>query len=200
MSPEYGTLCTDPSASIIIDNGAFGAYKRGEEWDESAFYRFLNRQGENLHGVACPDIVCGGLESLNHSACHYDRLSDYPLYLVVQDGMTPDDVLRHLLDYPDYSGLFIGGSVAWKWRTMALWCNFAHSLKLLCHVGRVGSVRGYMVASYNQADSVDGSNLMRNNRLSEILRYRNMEQQQEHLLKKEDWLAHVNAAIAAGRS
>ena len=200
MSPEYGTLANVAGLDLIVDNGAYGAWARGESWNEIAFYRFVDRAGSssaNLVGVGCPDIVCGGFSSLLHSANHIQNLSDYPVYLAVQPGITPSDVAAHLKKYPVYSGIFVGGgdNVSWKWRTLPKWVQLAHKNGLKCHAGRVGNVRGYMAASAMGVDSVDGSNLMRNERLEEIERFRKIERQQEHLIDKEDW--QMSAGYAA---
>jgi hypothetical protein len=187
MSPEYGTLSNVAGVVLMVDNGAYGAWSRGAVWNESAFYRFVDRAAGSLAdlvGVVCPDIVCGGLSSLIHSGEHIKNLSDFPVYLAVQPGIMPSDVVTHLKKYPDYAGLFVGGgdNVSWKWRMLSSWVDLAHKRNLKCHVGRVGNVRGYMAAAACGVDSVDGSNLMRNDRLGEIERYRRMQEQQKNLI------------------
>ena len=43
MSPEYGTLSNVAGVVLMVDNGAYGAWSRGAVWNESAFYRFVDR-------------------------------------------------------------------------------------------------------------------------------------------------------------
>lgn len=148
----------------ILDNGAFIAWKNNEEWNEALFYKIVNRLIlDNVipYFVVIPDIVCGGLESLEKSKQHIDKLPiNWEKYLPVQDGMNTKDINLCGVD-----GLFVGGSLRWKWRTAKTWCNYAHENNIKCHIGRVGTIRDYVKAESCGADSVDGSGPSRNNRM-----------------------------------
>jgi queuine/archaeosine tRNA-ribosyltransferase len=74
--------------------------------------------------------------------------------------MKPEDI-----DLNGISGLFVGGSVKWKWRTAKTWCDYAHENKIKCHIGRVGTIKDYIKAESCGADSVDGLGPSRNNRM-----------------------------------
>lgn len=205
MSPEYGSLANVTRLDLMIDNGAYGAWAHGEPWNETAFYKFVDRamaSQANIRGVVCPDIVCGGRSSLKHSEDHIRRLVGLPVYLAVQPGITTADVVQHLKYNPGHSGIFVGGGddVSWKWRTLPQWVELAHKNGLKCHAGRVGTVKGYMKADTLGVDSVDGSNLMRNNKLEEIERFRQMQEQQMHIIDKEDWQGSVDYAVYQTRA
>ncbi|MBP2147223.1 hypothetical protein J2129_002736 [Methanofollis sp. W23] len=113
---EYATI-PPPGATFMLDNGAFTAWKHGEEWDEKAFYRMLTRfhaAGLHPYGVVIPDIVKGGLASLKRSEEHLPLIpEEMPRYLAVQEGITPQDVLPFI---PSIDGIFVGTPGAWKWR------------------------------------------------------------------------------------
>ena len=69
----------------------------------------------SLTKVIVPDIVAGGLASLERSAFWRDTVpTEFAAYLAVQDGMTEADVVPELRRY---QGIFVGGSLAWKLAT-----------------------------------------------------------------------------------
>ena len=162
-SPSYFRL-PPKDMDYILDNGAFIAWKNENMWDEDMFYKIVDRLiNEKIDPffVVIPDIVCGGINSLEHSNKHINKLpKTWKKYLPVQDGMKPEDI-----DLNGISGLFVGGSVKWKWRTAKTWCDYAHENEIKCHIGRVGTIKDYIKADSCGADSVDGSGPSRNNRM-----------------------------------
>lgn len=145
---------------FAIDNGAYSAYARGVEWKPDNFLRILGKVealGMIPDYVVVPDKVAGGLRSLEFSrpwaAFLMGHFPDFPLYLAVQDGMTPED-----LDGEEWmAGLFVGGSMAWKLETMAQWSQYAHRRGIKCHVGRIGPVQRMLLAELAGADSIDST-------------------------------------------
>ena len=139
-----------------FDNAAFIAWSNERAWDESAYLRRLDAAyavGRPMFAVV-PDKVACGLESLDFSIGWLDRLpADWPWYLAVQDGMTPQDV-SPILDR--FDGLFLGGSDAFKSQAW-LWCEFAHQHGKQFHYGRCGTLRKLDIASKLRADSIDSS-------------------------------------------
>lgn len=140
-----------------LDNGAFALWKSGQPFDGDRFADVCERA--RAHDVppdfvVCPDVVAGGLASLSLSLEWERRLRPYGfrLALVVQDGMTRDDVAP-VLDR--FAVLFVGGSLTWKLETMRAWADLAHEHGLECHVGRIGSRNRIMAAKRAGVDSVD---------------------------------------------
>lgn len=158
-----------------LDNGAFGAYIRNQPLDEKKFYNVLERAlSADIRPdfVVVPDRVAAGLESLEFSLEHINRIPDVvPRYLAVQDGMTLE-VVEAVLDL--FEGIFVGGTVPWKYRTAESWVKLSHSYGLPCHIGRVGTLRGYDFAHAVNADSVDGSNPVRNRRMDIIEKWQQL--------------------------
>ena len=148
----------------ILDNGAFISYTHNQPWNESLFYKVIRRLvDQNIvpNFVVVPDIVGKGIDSLKHSEIHRERIPlHWTKYLCVQDGMTRNDI-----NLSNYDGIFIGGTTDWKWKTAKMWVGFAHDNDKPCHIGRVGTIENYRRAYYLGADSVDGSNPSRNNRM-----------------------------------
>lgn len=106
-----------------------------------------------------PDIVAGGLRSLDFSLTWLERLRGYRLLLLaVQDGMTEAHVASLLS--PEV-GIFIGGSTDWKWSTVARWAALARSKGAYCHVGRVNTERRILECARAGADSFDGTSATR---------------------------------------
>ena len=139
-----------------FDNGAYGDWIKGHEFDGDAYLRRLEvaeRIGVPLFAVV-PDKVAGGLESLERSLAWRDQLpSDWMRYLVVQDGMTEVDVFSviHLFD-----GLFLGGSDRFK-GTAPRWAKLAHDNCKPFHYGRAGTLRKIQHAINSGCDSFDSS-------------------------------------------
>jgi len=138
------------------DNGAFGDWKARRSFDAAAFRTDMRRLHEAdvpPDFIVCPDIVAGGLESLDFSLAWTEEIrGDIPLYLAVQDGMRPADVN----DYMDeFAGIFVGGTLAWKLQEGETWTGYAHALRIPCHIGRVGTPRRVQWAKRIHADSID---------------------------------------------
>jgi hypothetical protein len=142
----------------VLDNGAFKAWKAGAAFDGEALVDALTRAAnDNVRPLwtVAPDVVAGGLDSLRLSTAWLPRLAHLaPTYLVVQDGMRPEDVAAALAGF---AGVFVGGSLSWKLATGAGWCEFAHARALPCHIGRVGTARRVAWAKRAGATSIDSS-------------------------------------------
>jgi hypothetical protein len=150
-----------------IDNGAFPAFTKGEPWQLGPFLSHLAKaeaieleHGERPMWVAVPDVVGdreATLAAWTELAPWIRSMTDYPLALVVQDGMTPADV-EALEVQPDV--LFIGGSTEWKWSSLAMWCRAFPRI----HVGRVNTYARLWRCQELGVESCDGTGLMRTDR------------------------------------
>ena len=163
VTPPY--LRKNQPVFWALDNGAFITYKKGGSFDSSAYMEALNRAldfSRLPNFTVLPDIVAGGRASLEMSMSYLDIVKGIPRYLALQDGMTVADV-EPLMN--DIEGLFIGGTVSWKYRTMAVWVWLAHKYNKKCHVGRIGTMEGYKHCYLQNVDSVDGSNPSRNDKM-----------------------------------
>lgn len=149
----------------IVDNGAWGAFKAGGQFDGARFWRVLQRWGRVWQSsqapdfVVVPDIVAGGLDSLALSLrwLPYVRQYGHPM-IAVQDGISVEDVEEHI---GPGCGIFLGGSTAWKWATMPAWAAVAKVYRARIHVGRVNSTRGIMACRAHGIDSADGTSASR---------------------------------------
>jgi hypothetical protein len=143
-----------------LDNGKWTAHTTGQPWDEPAFISMVGELGAGADWLVVPDIVEGGLASLELSREWLPRLEGLcPLLLIaVQDGMAPED-LEGLVG-PDV-GIFLGGSTAWKLQTMKAWGAFAHRVGCHFHVGRVNTAKRMALAISAGAHTADGSSASR---------------------------------------
>ena len=144
---------------ICGDNGAWADFQAGRQFDGDAYDQFLewcSKQSASIDWLVLPDIVAGGLASLELSMRWSNRcLSVSDMVLVaVQDGMTVDDVAPVV---GRKVGVFLGGSTEWKIRNMALWGEFCRQRDLNYHVARVNSAKRMAMAIAAFADSIDGS-------------------------------------------
>lgn len=92
-----------------IDNGAWTAFQQMQPFDEAAFVLAVDRLGERADWIVLPDIVEGGLASLDYSLRWVERLRGMPtkLLIAVQDGMQIEDVVTFLSPAVK---IFTGGS------------------------------------------------------------------------------------------
>lgn len=139
-----------------LDNGAWYAHQRNEPWDEDAFLAMLEQHADGADWVVAPDIVAGGVASLERSASWLPGLlaRGLQVLIAVQDGMTVADVDRLL---GARVGLFVGGSTEWKLATLGAWGELARRRSCWLHVGRVNSARRIRLCKDARATSFDGS-------------------------------------------
>jgi hypothetical protein len=173
MTPGYGlgkrvmrSLKNNPAA---LDNGAYRAWRKGEDFNEAPFLKTLEKivkEDVRLEIIAVPDIIAGGMKSYEFSQHWKERLTDHDnLFLVVQDGMP------YTIDVEGYSGIFIGGTMWWKWETAREWISIARNLGIRCHMGRVGTAYRLHRAQKLGLDSVDSTNFVRNNSWHHVEKY-----------------------------
>lgn len=148
------------SVPVALDNGAFSAWLKGYGFDEYLFLKTLSRcmkAGLSLNFIVCPDIVAGGIASVEFSEMWRVRLAGHKLYFAVQDGMDELDV-----PIKNYSGVFVGGTMDFKLKTGHRWVEFAHDNGLPCHIGRCGTMKNLQWAKSIGADSCDSTSFVRN--------------------------------------
>lgn len=147
-----------PGEPWAVDNGAYGAWVGGSEWDHALFaeriFKIRERCETPLFGVV-PDLPTLGKKSFDWSLVWRERLMeiDWPWYLAVQDGMTLEMIEPHL---GQFNGIFLGGTVLFKEQS-AIWCEFAHSYGLKFHYGRASTTWRIAEAWDIGADSMDST-------------------------------------------
>lgn len=162
LSPVHGLrgLDTKGFPRYCLDNGAWSAYIKQQPFNEPLFHQAYELRAAEADFVVLPDIVAGGLPSLEFSLAWQQRLGR-PVglqLLAVQDGMAVTDISP--LIGPNL-GIFLGGTSQWKERTMKHWGELAHKKKAYFHVGRVNTRRRIMLCAAYGADSFDGSSVSR---------------------------------------
>lgn len=157
MVSAKGVLRTE-GFRYSLDNGAWTAYQRNKPFDTEAYIRAVDQLGSAADFIVLPDIVCGGLTSLQMSLSWlpYTRTVTKltKVLIPVQDGMLHEHVEPFL---SPKVGLFVGGSTEWKEATIPYWAALAHRTSAYCHVGRVNSRRRIRMCGLAGVDSFDGS-------------------------------------------
>jgi hypothetical protein len=154
---QRGRLNGRRSKRWAFDNGAYSDWVNGKPFRESkwrkdidAILRLPTRSQPDF--AVLPDIVAGGKKSLDSSLGYLEEYGNcLAWYLAVQDGMVPGDIP----DSPWLSGIFVGGTTAWKLRTIPMWVATANSLGYLVHVGRCGSMRRIRLCRESGVASID---------------------------------------------
>lgn len=154
-----GVLRTE-GMRYALDNGAWTAFQQQQPFDEPAFLVAIERVGVGADWIVLPDIVEGGLASLDYSLGWKERLRGMPsqLLIAVQDGMQLEDVASFL---SPTVGIFIGGSTRWKEATAEGWGSLARRRNCHLHVGRVNSARRIRICAAAGANSFDGTSASR---------------------------------------
>lgn len=155
-----GAWRTEGFTNYILDNGAWSDFQAAREFDGESFERLIDKLGADAAWIVLPDIVAGGLSSLELSLRWSNRcLSVCPMVLIaVQDGMTEDDVSPFV---GQNVGVFLGGSTPWKIANMERWGAFCRRKGIYYHVARVNSVKRMAMAVAFGADSIDGTSCSR---------------------------------------
>jgi len=144
-----------------LDNGAFSNYAKKEPFDEYLFTKTLStclKHKIYLDFIVCPDIVAGGLRSLNFSCTWRDRLIFPRLALAVQDGMEPE----HIWPISGFSHIFVGGTIEWKMDTLEQWVDLARKMGRKIHVGQIGKLPYLNRCKELGVDSCDSTSYVRN--------------------------------------
>jgi hypothetical protein len=143
-----------------LDNGAWSAFCQRRPFDEDAFTVALRKMGAAADWTVIPDVVAGGLASLDLSLRWMRRvLDETPRALIaVQNGMQTSDVAAFL---GERVGVFVGGDTAWKLSTLPAWGALARERGAWCHVGRVNSRRRIFSCIDAGATSFDGTSASR---------------------------------------
>ena len=139
-----------------LDNGAWSAFAQGRPFDVPLFEKALRSFGADADWTVLPDVVAGGLPSLELSLKWMRRVLDETprALLAVQDGMVPNDV-RPFIGHR--VGLFVGGSTDWKLKTMEEWGRLGRERECWVHVGRVNTARRIARCAAAGVRSFDGT-------------------------------------------
>lgn len=145
----------EPGWIWAADNGCFGKGYPGDEAWVAWLKGFSVDQRKGCIFVTAPDVVGDSKKSLSRSLPFLPVIRDlgYPVALVTQDGMKPDDVPWTQIDW-----LFIGGTDRHKLGDEAKQLIAAakyHDKKI--HVGRVNSQKRFLAFAALGADTVDGT-------------------------------------------
>lgn len=138
-----------------LDNGRYGAWDKGTEWDEAAYRQLLEKAVASRIAplwAVVPDVVTDRDATLREWDRWAPRLESMGLRLAMacQDGMTPADV-------PPGVVAFIGGSVAWKRRSIIPFCAALPRV----HVGKINTYRWLWACHRAGAESCDGTGFFR---------------------------------------
>jgi len=160
LSPVRPAKLQPRGLQYALDNGAWSAFSIGLPWDGDKYRKALRSLGADADWVVLPDIVSGGMASLELSMGWVQEALDYSqrVLLPVQDGMDAKSV-EGLLG--NRVGVFVGGSTPFKEGTMAMWGQMAHRCGAWCHIGRVNTARRIRLCAAAGADSFDGSSVTR---------------------------------------
>jgi hypothetical protein len=145
-----------------LDNGKFICFDQGIAWDRDMFIshceRILSFSQKPLF-IVVPDEVGHGEKTLELWDVWNKGLRRYrvPLALAVQDGMTPQDILRLDSFNKETDFIFIGGSTEWKLQTLNQWTFHFDNV----HCGRVNTWKRLWQCKEAGCFSVDGTGYFR---------------------------------------
>lgn len=141
-----------------LDNGAWTAHQRGEDFDREAFELAVELLGAGADWIVVPDVVADAVRTLRMAERWLPTLEHYPVLVAVQNGMEAADVRPWL---GPRCGIFLGGDTTWKLATMRAWGELALERGCHYHVGRVNSARRIELCHEAGAHSFDGTSVTR---------------------------------------
>jgi len=137
-----------------MDNGCFTEKYPGDD----AYLATLDKYDEHRDRclfVAAPDVVGDGPATLALFPTMAARIKQrgWPVALVAQDGMTPDQI-----PWRDVDWLFVGGSTEWKMGLAAArLITAAVDRGVKVHAGRVNSAKRFAYFAALGCDTADGT-------------------------------------------
>jgi hypothetical protein len=141
---------------FVLDNDAFNAWKKGEEWNEKAWLdmlQYVRMTTLKPLWVAVPDVVENRSATLDRWPIYRDEVKriGWKTAFCVQDEMTPDDVPN------DADVVFVGGSDRWKFPNLRMWTdNFPR-----VHCARVNAPEMIEACERLGCESIDGTGWFR---------------------------------------
>lgn len=150
-----------PEMPWAIDNGAFSRF------EERAFMALLEREHhhrQNCKFVCAPDVVGSARRTIEVFQRWIERLSDWPVALVLQDGQEDLDI-----PWDAIAAVFLGGTNNFKLSDAAMQClKAAKILNKWVHVGRINDPARF--AHFEDiADSCDGTGISRYTHMREAI-------------------------------
>ena len=153
-------------SGYAIDNGAWVYHKRGQEYNPEPFLQDVQRYGSEADFVVIPDVVEDKDKTLEMSEYWIDKLSRYRLLFVAQDGVSVSELETFT---KRGIGVFIGGSTDWKLSSIATISQLCRGYDVLCHVGRVNTMKRLRKCVFDGAHSFDGSGMARFQKTAELM-------------------------------
>lgn len=158
ISPSYGKkVPVDKWMPLVLDNGAFIAWRDQEPWNLSAWRSMLlwirQTQVKPLW-AAVPDVVADREQTIANWQKYspFIKKLGWPTAFCVQDGMKPSDV-------PDDADvIFIGGSDKWKYPVGLP--MFASCFPRV-HCARVNAPEMFEACERHGCESIDGTGWFR---------------------------------------
>ena len=154
-------------APFALDNGAYGCFLRKEPFRSAEFNAMVEQLGRFADWVIAPDIVGGGLASLQKSLTWRHSYNQSKVLLAAQDGISPNDLAPHL---DEETGIAVGGSTRFKIETLPLWSRLAAFKNCYLHVLRVNTRQRLAACSVAKADSIDGTSATMYSKNAPVLR------------------------------
>ena len=151
ISPSY-YLNPREGIPFVLDNDAFGCWKRGVPFDELSWFRMVEkvtRLGFEPQWCIIPDVVCNKNATLESWHKYQNQLPHWKKAFVLQNGIS-------LKELPTTDLYFVGGDDSFKWTTARFWCTRLPRV----HIGRVRSKR-LAYCERIGAESCDGSGWLR---------------------------------------
>lgn len=168
LTPLTRYLLQHPELPWAVDNGAFSGF------NEKAFESLLRREFHHRHHckfVCAPDVVADFGKTLELFYEWKDRLKDWPIAFVLQDGLQ----ISHI-PWKDIAAVFVGGTNKFK-GSFVLWecLKAAKSMGKWVHIGRVNNPNRFNYF-YDIADSCDGTGISRYTHMRQAIAKRHNQQ------------------------
>ena len=141
-----------------LDNGAYINYNKGLDFDVETFFEMVKDWGDGADWIAIPDVVTDASTTLNVSWPYISKLTELgfgdKLLFVYQDGMTAADLHPYV---GQKIGIFIGGTTEAKLKNLPWIAELCRLNDVVCHVGRVNTMKRVNYCIDHGCTSFDGS-------------------------------------------
>jgi len=145
-----------------LDNGAYSYWNRNLDFPSDKFRTCVDRYGERADWIVLPDVIGDWQATNEFSNEWYEELRDVNQLLIVAQNGSEEDNYRDLCTWIDKGcGVFVGGDDEFKKAHTSSIIRLCKENGVICHVGRVNSMKRATWCNNIGAFSFDGSGMAR---------------------------------------
>lgn len=145
-----------------LDNGAYSYWKRDLPFPTERFLMCIEKYGDKADWIVLPDVIQNWVETQEFSDHWYNKLKGINNLLIVAQNGCEENNYKELNKWIERGcGVFVGGDDDFKSNHSKQIVDMCRKNNLICHIGRVNSIKRMEWCHEIGAFSFDGSGMSR---------------------------------------